>query len=80
MLDQNALHGNAGLSGVSKASGDAAVGGVSEIGIAVDDDARIPSQFENYFFLSRVVLDGPTDGGAAGEADELDAFISDQQT
>src|SRR5208282_2245703 len=80
VLDQDALHGIAGLSGVTKASGDAAVGGVSEIGITVDDYARIASQFENDFFLSRVVLDGPPDRSAAREADELDAFIADQQT
>jgi hypothetical protein len=79
VLDQDALHGNAGLSGVSEASGDAAVGGVSEIGIAVDDDARIASQFENDLFLPRVVLDGPPDRSAARKADELDAFIGDQQ-
>src|SRR5208283_5038168 len=34
----------------------------------------------NDFFLPRVVLDRPADGGAAREADELDAFIGDQQT
>jgi hypothetical protein len=80
VLDQNALHGNAGLSGVGKASCNAAVGGVCEIGIAVNDDARIAAQFENDFFLPRVVLDGPTDSGAAGETDELDALIGDQQS
>src|SRR5208282_3904545 len=79
VLDQDALHGNTGLSRVSKAAGNAAVGSVSEIGVAVDDDPGIASQFENNFLLSRVVLDGPADGGAAREADELDALIGDQQ-
>jgi hypothetical protein len=46
----------------------------------VDDDAGIASEFENDFFLSRVILDRPADGGAAGEADELDALIGDEQT
>ena len=80
VLDQNALHRNAGLPGVSKASSNTAVGGVGKIGIAVDDDARIASQFKNHFFLSRVVLDGPADGGAAREADELDALVGNQQS
>ena len=80
VLDENALHGNAGLPGVGEASGHAAVGGVGEIGVAVNDDARIASQFENDFFLPRIVLDGPADGGAAGEADELDALIGDEQS
>src|SRR5580698_4415850 len=79
MLDQNALHRNAGLSGVSEASRHAAVGGVSQVGITVDNDSRIPSQFENDFFLSSIVLDGPADGRAASKADELDALIADEE-
>ena len=58
----------------------AAVGGVGEVGVAVDDDARIPPQLKNDFFLSRVVLDRPADGRAAGKTDEPDAFIGDQQS
>ena len=80
MLDQNALHGNAGLSGVAEAAGNAALGGVGKIGIAVDDDAGVAAQFEHDFLLSGAALDVPADGHAAREADELDAFIGDEQT
>jgi hypothetical protein len=79
MLDQNALHGNAGLAGVAEASGDAALGGVGEVGVAVDDDGRVAAEFENDFLFSGAALDVPADGDAAGEADELDAVVGDEQ-
>ncbi len=79
MLDQNALHGNASLPGVGESSGDAAVGGVGEIGIAVHDDTGVAPEFEHDFFLSRQCSDGPADRRAAGKADELDALVGDQQ-
>ena len=80
VLDQNALHGNAGLTGIGEASGNAAFGGIVEVGVAVHDDGGIAAQFEHDFLFSGAALDVPTDGHAAGEADELDAVVGDQQT
>ena len=79
MLDQNALHGNAGLAGIAEASGDAALGGVAEVGVAVDDDGGIAAEFEDDFLFSGAALDVPADGDAAGEADELDAVVGDEK-
>ena len=76
MFDENALDRNARLSGISKASSNATVGGIGKVGIAVDDDAGISSQLENNFFLSRIILDGSADGSASSKADELDAFVA----
>ncbi len=79
MFDQNALHRDAGLSGITKTAGDAAFDSVRKIGIAVNDDSGVASKFENDFLFARVVLDRPADGGAAGKADELDSFVGDEQ-
>ncbi len=79
MLDQDALDGDAGLTGVAEASGDAAVGGVGEVGVAVDDDGGVAAEFEDDFLFSGAALDVPADGNAAGEADELDAVVGDEQ-
>ena len=73
------MHGNAGLAGITEASGDAAVGGVGEVGVAVDDYASVSAQLEDHFLLAGIFLDLPSHGGAAGEADELDALVGDQQ-
>ncbi len=56
MLHQNALHGNAGLAGIGEAAGNAALGGIGKIGVAVDDDAGITAEFEHDLFLSRMPL------------------------
>ena len=79
VLDQNALHGNAGLAGVAEAAGDAAFGGVGEVGVAVDDDGGVAAEFEDDFLFSGAALDVPADGHAAGEADELDAVVGDEE-
>src|ERR1700691_1770454 len=79
MFYENALHRDAGLSGISKTAIDTAFGSVRKISVTVNDDGGIASQFEHNFFLSRVVLDGPANGGAAGETDELDALVGDEQ-
>ena len=65
LLDQDALDRDAGLPGVAETSGYAALGGVSEIGVAMHDHGSVAPEFENDFFLARVLLHLPTDGGAA---------------
>ena len=50
-LHQDALHRNAGLAGVGEASGHATVGGISQVGVAMNDHARIAAEFEHNFFL-----------------------------
>ena len=80
VLDQNALHRDAGLASVAETSGDAAVGGIGEVGVAVDDDGGVAAEFENDFLLSGAALDVPANGNAAGEADELDAVVGDEET
>src|ERR1700727_380103 len=79
LLDQNALHGDASLSGIAEAAGDAAIGGVTEVGIAVDDDAGVAAEFEDDFLFSSAALDVPANGDAAGKADELDALVGDEE-
>ena len=80
VLDQDALDRDAGLAGVAEASGDAAVGGVGEVGVAVDDYGGVASEFEDDFLLPGAAFDVPADGYAAGEADELDAVVGDEKT
>ena len=80
LLDENALNRNAGLTGISETSGDAAVGGVGEVGVAVNDDRRVAAEFEDDFLFSCATLDVPTNGNAAGETDELDAVVGDEQS
>ena len=79
MLDQDALNGDAGLAGISETSGDATVGGIFEIGVAMNDDGGIATEFEDNFLFSGAALDVPSHGHAAGKADELDAVVGDQQ-
>ncbi len=79
MFDQDALHGNAGLAGIAEAAGNAALGGVGEIGVAVDDRSGVAAEFKRNFLLARAAFNVPTYGRAAGEADQLDALVGDQQ-
>jgi hypothetical protein len=79
LLDEDALDGDAGLAGVAEASGDATVSCVAQIGVAVDDDGGVASELEDDFFLPGAALDIPADWDAAGEADELDAVVGDEQ-
>ncbi len=79
MLDKNALHGNAGLAGIRESAGDAALGGVFEVSVAVDDDGSVTAQFEDNFLFTGAALDVPADGHAAGETDQLDAVVGDQK-
>ena len=43
------------------------------------DDGGVAPEFENDFLFSGAALDVPSDGDAAGEADELDAIVGDQE-
>src|SRR6202007_2265930 len=64
---------------ISEASGNAAVGGILQIGIAMDNDCCVATKFENNSLFPCAALDVPADGNAACEADELDALVDDQQ-
>ena len=79
MLDEDALHRDASLASVAEATRNAAVGGVFEVGIAVHDDRGVAAEFEDDFLFSGAAFDVPADGGAAGEADELDALVGDEE-
>ncbi len=80
MLHQNALHRDASLPGIAESAVDAALGGIVQVRVAVDNYGRVAAQFENNFLFSGAALDVPSDGHAAGEADELDAVIGDEKT
>ncbi len=79
LLNEDALHGNAGLASVAEASGDAAIGGIGEIGVIVDDHGGVAAEFKNNFLFSGAAFDVPPDGNAAGEADQLNAVIGDEK-
>ena len=79
MLDQNALDRDASLAGIAESAGDAAFGGVAEVGVVVHDDGGVAAEFEDDFLLSGAALDVPANGHAAGEADELDAVVGHEQ-
>src|SRR5262249_50396808 len=77
-LNENALPGNAALAGVREAALDAAVGGVINVRIRVDNDAGVAAEFERDFFLAGFRFQRPTDGAAAGEGEELEAIVGDE--
>src|ERR1019366_10366232 len=78
-LYQNALHRDATLPGVGKASSDAAASGIFQIRVTVNDNAGVAPQFEGHFFLSGAALDVPAHWPASREADQLDALVTHQQ-
>ena len=63
VLDENALHRDAGLPGVAETSGDAALGSDSEVGIEWMMTSALPPSSRRTFF-ARVALDVPTHGAA----------------
>jgi len=75
LLDQNALHGNAGLPGVAEAAGHAAVGGIGEIGVAVHDRSGVAAKFQRDFFLAGAALDIPATGTLPVKLNQLDALV-----
>ena len=75
---EDALHGDAGLACVGKSADNAAIGSIGHVGIIVHDDCGVAPEFENDFLLSSATLDVPADGNAAGEADEFNAIVSNQ--
>src|SRR5882672_2352960 len=79
MLNQDALHRNAGLPSVGKSARNATFGGVLQIAVAVHDHTGISAQLQYVLLFSGLILDRPSDGGAARKADELDSIIGDQQ-
>src|SRR4029077_1853787 len=78
-LHQDALHRNSRLPSVSETARHVSLGGVSQVSVAVHDDASIPAEFESNFLLSRIFLDLPAHCRAAGETDHLQAVIAYQQ-
>src|SRR3984957_5900449 len=79
LLDQDALHRNTGLASVAEATGNAAFSSVGKIGIAVNNGAGVATKFQSNFLFAGAALDIPAHRHAAGEADQLDALVSDQQ-
>src|SRR5579872_1881266 len=79
MLDQNALNGDTGLAGIAEGAGDAAFGGVKEVGITVYDGSGVATEFQDDFLFSGSAFDVPADGDTAGETDEFDAVVSDEE-
>ena len=80
LLNENALHGDAGLARIAEAAGDASVRGIGEVGVAVDDDRRVAPEFENNFLLPCTTLDVPSNRNAAGKADQFDSVVGDKET
>src|SRR5215472_6784837 len=56
---------------------DARLSAIGEIGVALDDNCRISPELQSYPLLAGLTLQGPTDSGAAGEGQQLDALIAD---
>ena len=74
------MHGNAALSGVGEASGNATVRGISQIGVAVHDGSGVAPEFQCDFLFSGTALDLPPNGYAPRKSDQFYPLISYQQT
>src|SRR5215471_21105376 len=79
MLDQNPLYGNAALSCITEAAGNATIGRIGEIAITMHDHTSIATKLQHYLFLARLILDRPSDRGTAGKTHELDSVVDHQQ-
>ena len=78
-VDVDALNGDAVLAAVEEpAEGDAGGDGV-DISIVVDDEGAVATQFEGDALEAGVGLDAPANLGAAGEGDDLEAFVAHQR-
>ena len=77
-VDKNPLDGNAGLAGIAEPAGYTAVSRSGNVRVVVHDDGGIASQLEQNLLLSRALFNVPADWSTSGEADQLDAFVGDE--
>ena len=77
-VDVDALRRNAGLTGVGEAANRAARRGPRKVGVRLDDGGRVAAQLEGDAFGAGLRANGPAGLGAAGECDETDAWILDE--
>ena len=77
-VNVNSLHADAALARLVVAAEDAALDGVVEIGVAIDDAGRVAAELQRDVLLAGPVAQLPADLGRAGEAELLDALVLDQ--
>src|SRR6266498_2292527 len=78
-LYENPLYRNAGLASVTETSRHATLRGPGNISIAVHNDSGIAAELEHHFLFTGAALKVPSHSRAAGETDQLDAVVGDQQ-
>ena len=77
-MNVNPLSGYARLAGVGKAADRAACRGPRQIGVRLDDDGGVAAELERDAFRAGLRANGPAGLGAAGERDEANARVLDQ--